>query len=190
MALTVVSLLYIAAALFNLKVPDTGVDPRSPEEEPAFPPARFQPLPALAVARQAGPGLAGYHHPLLGRWCNLQFIVIKWAEQAHHLDLSSLSMLQGVVAIGVAIGAILAAGMVSMKASVKVIPLGIAMGVIVNVMVFVTDINLAMALMVLIGALSSFFVVPMNALLQHRGHIPDEAGHSMPLQNFNETCPF
>jgi hypothetical protein len=54
-------------------------------------------------------------------------------------------------------------------------------------MVFVTDINLAMALMVLIGALSGFFVVPMNALLQHRGHILMGAGHSIAVQNFNEN---
>ena len=74
-----------------------------------------------------------------------------------------------------------------MKASVKVIPLGIAMGVIVNVMVFVTDINLAMALMVLIGALSGFFVFLINALLQHRGHILMGAGHSIAVQNFNEN---
>jgi hypothetical protein len=68
-----------------------------------------------------------------------------------------------------------------------VIPLGIAMGIIVNVMIFVTDMNLAMALMVLIGALSGFFVVPMNALLQHRGHILMGAGHSIAVQNFNEN---
>jgi hypothetical protein len=87
----------------------------------------------------------------------------------------------------VAIGAVMAAKMVTMKASVKVIPLGIAMGIIVNVMIFVTDMNVAMALMVLIGALSGFFVVPMNALLQHRGHILMGAGHSIAVQNFNEN---
>ena len=96
-------------------------------------------------------------------------------------------MLQGVVAVGVAIGAVLAARMVTMKSSVRVIPLGIAMGVIVNVMIFVTDMGVAMALMVLIGALSGFFVVPMNALLQHRGHILMGAGHSIAVQNFNEN---
>jgi hypothetical protein len=113
--------------------------------------------------------------------------VIKWAEQALHLDLSKASMLQGVVAVGVALGAVLAARLVSMRSSVKVIPLGIAMGVIVNVMIFVTDMNLAMALMVLIGGLSGFFVVPMNALLQYRGHILLGAGHSIAVQNFNEN---
>jgi Ca2+/Na+ antiporter len=40
---------------------------------------------------------------------------------------------------------------------------------------------------VLVGILSGFFVVPMNALLQHRGHILMGAGHSIAVQNFNEN---
>mgnify|MGYP000967128913 FL=1 len=187
MALTVVSLLYIAAALFNLKVPDTGVDHKVLKKNPLFLLHDFNHCLRLLWRDKLGQISLATTTLFWGAGATLQFIVIKWAEQALHLDLSKASMLQGVVAIGVAIGAILAARMVSMKASVKVIPLGIAMGVIVNVMVFVTDINLAMALMVLIGALSGFFVVPMNALLQHRGHILMGAGHSIAVQNFNEN---
>jgi MFS transporter, LPLT family, lysophospholipid transporter len=187
MALTVVSLLYIAAALFNLKVPDTGVDHKVLKKNPLFLLHDFNHCLRLLWRDKLGQISLATTTLFWGAGATLQFIVIKWAEQALHLDLSKASMLQGVVAIGVAIGAIMAAKMVSMKASVKVIPLGIAMGVIVNVMVFVTDINLAMALMVLIGALSGFFVVPMNALLQHRGHILMGAGHSIAVQNFNEN---
>jgi MFS transporter, LPLT family, lysophospholipid transporter len=68
-----------------------------------------------------------------------------------------------------------------------VIPLGIAMGIGINVMVFVHQIPAAMLLMVLVGALAGFFVVPMNALLQHRGHVLMGAGHSIAVQNFNEN---
>jgi len=103
------------------------------------------------------------------------------------MDLSKASMLQGVVAIGVAIGAVLAAKMVTMRKSVKVIPLGIIMGLIVLGMNFVHDLWIAVPLLVLIGALSGFFVVPMNALLQHRGHLLMGAGHSIAVQNFNEN---
>jgi hypothetical protein len=187
MALTVVSLLYITAALFNLKVPDTGVDHKVLKKNPLYLLHDFNHCLRLLWRDKLGQISLATTTLFWGAGATLQFIVIKWAEQALHLDLSKASMLQGVVAIGVAIGAIMAAKMVSMKASVKVIPLGIAMGVIVNVMVFVTDINLAMALMVLIGALSGFFVVPMNALLQHRGHILMGAGHSIAVQNFNEN---
>ena len=51
----------------------------------------------------------------------------------------------------------------------------------------VTDVDLAMVLLMLIGACAGFFVVPMNALLQHRGHILMGAGHSIAVQNFNEN---
>ena len=104
-----------------------------------------------------------------------------------NLDLSTSSMLQGVVAIGVAIGAILAAKLVTMRNSVRVLPLGIAMGISVVIMIVVRDLRLALALLVLIGIFSGFFVVPMNALLQHRGHILMGAGHSIAVQNFNEN---
>jgi len=74
-----------------------------------------------------------------------------------------------------------------LRKSVRVIPLGIAMGLIVLVMNFVHEIWLAVPLLILIGGLSGFFVVPMNALLQHRGHILMGAGHSIAVQNFNEN---
>jgi len=77
--------------------------------------------------------------------------------------------------------------MITLRKAVRVIPLGIAMGIIVLVMNFVQQMWLAVPLLVLIGALSGFFVVPMNALLQHRGHILMGAGHSIAVQNFNEN---
>ena len=122
-----------------------------------------------------------------GAGATLQFIVIKWSEVALGLDLSKSSMLQGVVAVGVAVGAIAAAKFITLRKSVRVIPLGIAMGLIVLVMNFVHEIWMAIPLLILIGALSGFFVVPMNALLQHRGHILMGAGHSIAVQNFNEN---
>jgi hypothetical protein len=187
MALTIVGLLYLTAALFNLKVPDTGVDHKVLRKNPVYLLHDFNHCLKLLWRDKLGQISLATTTLFWGAGATLQFIVIKWAEQALHLDLSRASMLQGVVAVGVAIGAVMAAKMITMKASVRVIPLGIIMGIIVNVMIFVTDMNLAMALMVLIGALSGFFVVPMNALLQHRGHILMGAGHSIAVQNFNEN---
>jgi hypothetical protein len=74
-----------------------------------------------------------------------------------------------------------------LRKSVRVIPLGIAMGIGVIAMIFVRDMWLTVPLLVLVGILSGFFVVPMNALLQHRGHILMGAGHSIAVQNFNEN---
>lgn len=96
-------------------------------------------------------------------------------------------MLQGVTAIGVAAGAAMAARMITLRKSVRVIPMGIAMGFVVMLMNFVTSFWAAVPLLIIIGALSGFFVVPMNALLQHRGHILMGAGHSIAVQNFNEN---
>jgi MFS transporter, LPLT family, lysophospholipid transporter len=187
MAMSVIGVLYLLAALFNLKVPDTGVDHKALKSNPMYLIHDFNHCLRLLWRDKLGQISLATTTLFWGAGATLQFIVIKWAEQALHLDLSKASMLQGVVAIGVAIGAVMAAKLVSMRNSVKVIPLGIAMGVIVNVMVFVTDMGLAMGLMVVIGALSGFFVVPMNALLQHRGHILMGAGHSIAVQNFNEN---
>ena len=186
-ALCVIGALYVMAALFNLKVPDTGVDHKALKSNPLYLIHDFNHCLKLLWRDKLGQISLATTTLFWGAGATLQFIVIKWAEQALHLDLSKASMLQGVVAVGVAIGAVLAAKMVSMRSAVRVIPLGIAMGVIVNVMIFVTDMPLAMGLMVLIGALSGFFVVPMNALLQHRGHILMGAGHSIAVQNFNEN---
>ena len=61
------------------------------------------------------------------------------------------------------------------------------MGLIVLVMNYVYVAWLAVPILILIGALSGYFVVPMNALLQHRGHILMGAGHSIAVQNFNEN---
>jgi hypothetical protein len=76
---------------------------------------------------------------------------------------------------------------VALDRSVRVIPLGIAMGLIVIVMNLVNQAWLAMLLMVVIGGLAGFFVVPMNALLQHRGHHLVGAGRSIAVQNFSEN---
>ena len=96
-------------------------------------------------------------------------------------------MLQGVVAIGVAAGAVMAAKRITLRKSVNVIPMGIAMGFVVLVMNFVTNFWAAVPLLIAIGYMSGYFVVPMNALLQHRGHILMGAGHSIAVQNFNEN---
>jgi LPLT family lysophospholipid transporter-like MFS transporter len=163
---------------------------RSPgaAQEPLVSAARIQSLPdALLWRDRLGQVSLAVTTLFWGAGATLQFIVIKWAETALQLDLSKSSMLQGVVAVGVALGAIGAARMITLRKSVRVIPLGIAMGIIVLVMNFVHHLWLAVPLLVLIGALSGFFVVPMNALLQHRGHILMGAGHSIAVQNFNEN---
>jgi len=96
-------------------------------------------------------------------------------------------VLQGVVAVGIALGAVLAARVVTLRGSLRVLPVGAAMGLLVPIMTLVQDVSVAYPLLVLVGALAGFFVVPMNALLQHRGYVLMSAGHSIAVQNFNEN---
>jgi LPLT family lysophospholipid transporter-like MFS transporter len=69
-----------------------------------------------------------------------------------------------------------------------VLPMGIAMGVLVILMNFIHNVWAAAPFLILMGGLGGFLVVPMNALLQHRGHNLMGAGRSIAVQNFNEQA--
>jgi hypothetical protein len=168
-------------------IPNTGVDHKALKKNPIYLIHEFNHCLSLLWRDRLGQISLAVTTLFWGAGATLQFIVIKWSESALGLGLSKASMLQGVVAVGVAIGAIAAAKFITLRKSVRVIPLGIAMGLIVLVMNFVTSVWVAVPLLIIIGGLSGFFVVPMNALLQHRGHILMGAGHSIAVQNFNEN---
>lgn len=187
MALSVIGILYLLAAAFNLYIPDTGVDHKPLKKNPLYLLHEFNHCLMLLWRDRLGQVSLAVTTLFWGAGATLQFIVIKWAEASLGLNLSQSSMMQGIVAVGVALGAALAAKLITLRKSVRVIPLGIAMGIIVLVMNFVHSLWLAVPLLVIIGALSGFFVVPMNALLQHRGHVLMGAGHSIAVQNFNEN---
>ncbi|MFZ2627977.1 MAG: lysophospholipid transporter LplT [Rugosibacter sp.] len=185
--LLLVGALYVIAAVFNLYVPDTGVDHKPLKKNPVYLLHEFTHCLTLLWRDRLGQISLAITTLFWGAGATLQFLVIDWAHVALGRNLSQASMLQGIVAVGVAIGAALAARMISLRQSVRVIPLGIAMGAVVICMTLVHDARIAAALLVLVGILSGLFVVPMNALLQHRGHILMGAGHSIAVQNFNEN---
>ena len=187
MSLAIVAVLYVLAALFNLYIPETGVDHKPLSNNPLYLFHDFYHCLRLLWRDRLGQISLAVTTLFWGAGATLQFIVLKWAEVALHLDLSKASLLQGVTAIGIAVGAVLAAKMISMRRSVRGIPPGIAMGLVVIGMNLVREVWIAVPLLILIGALAGFFVVPMNALLQHRGHILMGAGHSIAVQNFNEN---
>jgi MFS family permease len=187
MNLLIIGAIYLVAALFNLHIPDTGVDHKPLKRNPWYLLHEFNHCMKLLWRDKLGQVSLAVTTLFWGAGATLQFIVIEWAKTALGLDLSKASMLQGIVAVGVAIGAVLAARMISLRKSVRVIPLGIAMGLGMLLMILVRDMWTAVPLLVVVGAFSGFFVVPMNALLQHRGHILMGAGHSIAVQNFNEN---
>ncbi len=182
-----IAIIYAVAALFNLYIPNTGVDHRIPNKNPFYLIHEFAHCIKLLWTDKLGQISLAVTTLFWGAGATLQFIVLKWAEVALNYPLNQAAQLQGVVAVGIAIGAIMAARWISLRHSVKVIPLGIAMGIVVMAMILVKDLWITIVLLMLIGGLAGFFVVPMNALLQHRGHILMGAGHSIAVQNFNEN---
>jgi MFS transporter, LPLT family, lysophospholipid transporter len=186
-AIAVIVVLYLIAAIFNLYIPDTGVDHRAPSRNPLFLIREFAHCVGLLWRDKLGQISLATTTLFWGAGATLQFIVIKWAEVRLGFSLSQATILQGVCAIGIAVGAIVAARFVPLRRAVDVVPVGVAMGIIVIGMNVASTIAIAIPLMIVIGALAGFFVVPMNALLQHRGHILMGAGHSIAVQNFNEN---
>jgi MFS transporter, LPLT family, lysophospholipid transporter len=186
-AMAVVVAIYILAALFNLRIPDTGARYEHQERNPMKLIADFANCSATLWKDKLGQISLAVTTLFWGAGATLQLIVLKWAERSLDMPLDKATSLIGVVAIGVAVGAALAAQVIPLRKSLTVIPMGIFMGLVVTVMVFVHDVIVAYPLLALIGFLSGFFVVPMNALLQHRGHVLMSAGHSIAVQNFNEN---
>ncbi len=186
-AIAVIMLAYVIAAVFNWFIPDTGVDHRMVNRNPFFLIREFAHCNSLLWRDRLGQISLATTTLFWGAGATLQFVVIEWASRALGLDLKDATYMMGVVSVGIAIGAIAAARYVSLRGSLNVLPVGIAMGLIVMGMVLVKQVPLAVFLMVCIGACAGFFVVPMNALLQHRGHILMGAGHSIAVQNFNEN---
>ena len=186
-AILVIIVFYVIAAIFNLYIPRTGVDHRVPSKNPVFLIREFAHCVRLLWSDKLGQISLATTTLFWGAGATLQFIVIKWAEVALGYTLSQATVLQGICALGIGAGAVIAAKFIPLHRAVNVVPVGVAMGVIVIAMVFAGSVAVAIPLMILIGALAGFFVVPMNALLQHRGHILMGAGHSIAVQNFNEN---
>jgi hypothetical protein len=125
---------------------------------------------------------------LWGAGATLQLIVLRWASEALGLSLAESAYLQGSTAFGAIAGAVLASRFVSLHRAINVLPLGIVIGMLFPAMLAVQSIFTAVLLLILLGTLAGFFIVPMNALLQHRGCNLLTAGRSIAVQGFNENA--
>ena len=187
-AIFVLIFVYILAAWFNLRIPHTGVEMRP------------MPRNALALLPDFWTCNARLWRDKLGQislatttlfWGvsgNLRYIVLAWSAAALGYSTTQASSLVGVVAIGTAVGAVVASVRMRLEVATSVIPMGIAMGVLVILMNVITNVWVAAPFLILLGGLGGFLVVPMNALLQHRGHNLMGAGRSIAVQNFNEQA--
>lgn len=186
-ALVIITFAYLLAALFNLKIPDTGARYSHQERNPIKLISDFAGCFSTLWSDKLGQISLAVTTLFWGAGATLQFIVLKWASHSLEMPLDEAAILQGVVAFGVALGAVAAARFVPLRKSLSVMPMGVIMGLVVIMMTMVHTVWIAYILLIVIGALSGYFVVPMNALLQHRGHVLMSAGHSIAVQNFNEN---
>ncbi len=124
---------------------------------------------------------------LWGVGATLQLIVLRWAHEALGLPLEHAAYLQGVTAVGVIVGAMVASRYVSLGRTVQVLPIGVLLGLMIPLLLIIKTLLEAVVLLVLIGGMAGFFIVPMNALLQHRGYTLLTAGRSIAVQGFNEN---
>ena len=124
---------------------------------------------------------------LWGVGATLQLIVLRWAHEALGLPLAQAAYLQGVTAVGVVAGAVLASRWVGLAQAERLLPVGMVMGLLLPLLLCISSPWTAAALLMLVGSLAGFFVVPMNALLQHRGCTLLTAGRSIAVQGFNEN---
>lgn len=185
-AMIFITLLYLVAAVFNIYIPKLPIDHKLPKKNPAFMLYDFwQSFKALWVDTRGQVSLA-VTTLFWGAGATLRLVVIAWAASTLNFGLEQATQLMAILAVGIAAGSVVAATYIKLEESTKVLPAGIVMGVLVVVMAFVQHWQVAVALLFIIGALAGFFVVPLNALLQHRGHELIGAGHSIAVQNFNE----
>ncbi|ACT48945.1 lysophospholipid transporter LplT [Methylotenera mobilis] len=185
-AMIFITLLYLVAAIFNIYIPKLPIDHKLPKKNPAFMLYDFwQSFKALWTDTRGQVSLA-VTTLFWGAGATLRLVVIAWAASTLHFGLEQATQLMAILAVGIAAGSVVAASYIKLEESTKVLPAGIVMGVLVIIMAFVQHWQLAVVLLFIIGALAGFFVVPLNALLQHRGHELIGAGHSIAVQNFNE----
>jgi MFS family permease len=187
LAISIISLLYLVAAAFNLYIPRVPIDHKLFSRNPISLLKDFNHCFWLLWKDKLGQVSLAVTTLFWGSGATLRLIVLSWAAVALNYSASRAILLTVYVALGIAAGALLAAKFVKMDKAVKVLPVGIAMGLMVLIMIPVNNPALAIFLLFIIGLMGGFFVVPMNALLQHRGHLLMGAGSSIAVQNFNEN---
>ncbi len=185
-AISVLILVYLLAAWFNTRIPHTGVEMRPMPKNPLALLPDFWRCNTRLWQDRLGQISLSTTTLFWGVSGNLRYIVLAWAAAALGYSVTQASSLVGVVAIGTAVGAVVASMRMRLEDATRVMPLGIAMGVLVILLNFIDNVWLAAPFLVLLGGLGGFLVVPMNALLQHRGHNLMGAGRSIAVQNFNE----
>ena len=186
-AILAITGLYLCAALVNLFIPRLPIDHRLPSKSPLYILHDFWHSFKLLWRDPLGQVSLAVTTLFWGVGATLRLLIIAWAALNLKYGLDQATQLTAATAFGIAIGSVLAGKFVRLQRAVSVLPAGILLGLVPIALIWVHSLIPAMLLLLLAGGLAGYFVVPMNALLQHRGHLLMGAGHSIAQQNFNEN---
>jgi MFS family permease len=186
-AIVVITGLYLGAAFINLFIPRLPIDHKLPNRSPLYILHDFGHSFLLLWRDPLGQVSLAVTTLFWGVGATLRLLIIAWAALNLKYGLDQATQLTAASAFGIAIGSILAGKFVRLQRAISVLPAGILLGFVPIALIWVESLIPAVFLLTLAGVLAGYFVVPMNALLQHRGHLLMGAGHSIAQQNFNEN---
>jgi MFS family permease len=185
--IAVIACIYLVAAIFNHYIPKVPIDHKMPQRNFVFLMRDFWHAFTTLWRDPQGQVSLAVTTLFWGAGATLQFVILQWAKEILHMEQQAASILIAVLAVGIAIGSVGASLFVKLENAVKVLPAGILMGFLVVSMALVNSLEIATVVLFCIGVLAGYFLVPLNSLLQHRGHALLGAGHSIAVQNFNEN---
>jgi MFS transporter, LPLT family, lysophospholipid transporter len=185
--IAIITAIYMLAAFFNYHIPKMPIDHSVEQRSFNFIMKDFWHAFTTLWKDTQGQVSLAVTTLFWGAGATLQFVVLRWADKNLGYDQTDATKLIAVLAVGIAVGSVIASLYVKLEKAANVLPAGIYMGLLVVCMVFVHNPMVAALLLFSIGILAGFFLVPLNSLLQHRGHTLLGAGHSIAVQNFNEN---
>ena len=186
-AIVAITGLYLGAAIVNLLIPRLPIDHKLPSRSPLYNLHDFAHSFQLLWRDPLGQVSLAVTTLFWGVGATLRLLIIAWAALNLKYGLDQATQLTAASAFGIAIGSVLAGKFVRLQGAIGVLPAGILLGFVPIALIWVESLLPAVLLLTLAGVLAGYFVVPMNALLQHRGHLLMGAGHSIAQQNFNEN---
>jgi LPLT family lysophospholipid transporter-like MFS transporter len=185
--IAIITAIYMLAAFFNYHIPKMPIDHCVEQRSFNFLMKDFWHAFTTLWKDTQGQVSLAVTTLFWGAGATLQFVVLRWADKNLGYNQTDATKLIAVLAVGIAVGSMIASMYVKLEKAANVLPAGIYMGLLVVCMVFVHNPMVAGLLLFSIGILAGFFLVPLNSLLQHRGHTLLGAGHSIAVQNFNEN---
>ncbi|HQO15886.1 MAG TPA: lysophospholipid transporter LplT [Methylotenera sp.] len=185
--IAIIAVVYLLAAFFNHFIPKVPIDHKVAQRSLTFLVRDFWHAFTTLWKDTQGQVALAVTTLFWGAGATLQFVILQWAKEVLGMDQQAATVLIAILAIGIAVGSVGASMFVKLEEAVKVLPSGILMGFLVVSMIFVETREIAAVVLFCIGVLAGYFLVPLNSLLQHRGHILLGAGHSIAVQNFNEN---